>query len=122
MSGYSGGPGTVSWATVSGYTVDGVLAVSDGRNLNTIHKLVATAGTETPGSFGTTGDTGEDGTSFTLAIRPGTTSTGGDDLISYALTDSLGETSIKLEGMCGKVLFHLYIKPARFQLVLPQVV
>jgi hypothetical protein len=98
MSGYSGGPGTVSWATVSGYTVDGVLAVSDGRNLNTIHKLVATAGTETPGSFGTTGDTGEDGTSFTLAIRPGTTSTGGDDLISYALTDSLGETSISYGG------------------------
>jgi hypothetical protein len=98
MSGWSGGPGTVSWAGISGYTTDATLEGGSGRNLNTISKLVATAGTETPGSFGTTGDAGEDGTSFTLAIRPGTTSTGGDDLISYALTDSLGETSVSYGG------------------------
>ena len=98
LSGWSGGPGTVSWSGISGYTTDGNLEGGSGRNLNILSKLVATAGTETPGSFGTTGDAGEDGTSFTIAIRPGTTSTGGEDLIPYALTDALGETSISYGG------------------------
>lgn len=98
MSGWSGGPGTVSWAGISGYTTDGTLEGGSGRNLNVVSKLVATAGTETPGSFGTTGDAGEDGTSFTLAIRPGTTSTGGDDLIPYDTTDALGEVNLSYGG------------------------
>lgn len=98
LSGWSGGPGTVSWSGISGYTTDGNLEGGSGRNLNILSKLVATAGTETPGSFGTTGDAGEDGASFTIAIKPGTTSEGGDDLIPYALTDAAGETSISFGG------------------------
>jgi hypothetical protein len=73
LSAYSGGPGTIAWSGITGYVDREVLAGGSGRNLNCLTKTVMTAGTETPGSFGTTGDAGEDGASFTLAVRPSTT-------------------------------------------------
>jgi hypothetical protein len=73
LSGWSGGPGAVSWSGISGYTTDVNLEGGGGRNLNALSKRVPAAGLETPGSFGTTGDAGEDGASFTIAIRPAAT-------------------------------------------------
>ena len=69
LSGYSGGPGTVSWQGITNYTTHEQLEGGSGRNLNILTRTKDVAGLEDPGAFGTTGDAGEDGASFTLAIR-----------------------------------------------------
>ncbi len=69
LSGYSGGPGTVSWQGITNYTTHEQLEGGSGRNLNILTRTKDVAGLEDPGEFGTTGDAGEDGSSFTLAIR-----------------------------------------------------
>lgn len=72
MQGWSGGngAGTPAWATISGWAVDANLEAGSGRNANLISLTQPIAGLLTPGSYQTTGDTGEDGSSYTIAIRP----------------------------------------------------
>lgn len=98
LSGYSGGPGLITWGAPSGYTTEVALEAGSSRNLHAVSKAIPTAGTETPGEYTTTGDAGEDGASFTLAIRSETSPGVGTIAPLTAITDEAGYAIVDYDG------------------------